>query len=170
MFTSCGRCTGRALAYSVALVAGVASPAAVAAAAESYDLVNCGASTVTTISASQDLTVLSVDIKGIARSNPREEGLRQLDVPHWANVLGIAGAQREGSGYCKFMDPDGAFVVGQNTLDSTGGGTWKFLQGTGKWKGITGGGKFVPVTSGKPTVAGTGQGCVRASGTYELSR
>ena len=73
MFTSCGRCTGRALAYSVALVAGVASPAAVAAAAESYDLVNCGASTVTTISASQDLTVLSVDIKGIARSNPEKK-------------------------------------------------------------------------------------------------
>ena len=35
---------------------------------------------------------------------------------------------------------------------------------------LTGGGKFVPVTSGKPIVAGTGQGCVRASGTYELSR
>ena len=158
-----------ALAYSVALVAGVASPAAVAAAAESYDLVNCGASTVTTISASQDLTVLSVDIKGIARSNPEKKAFDN-STSHCANVLRIAGAQREGSGYCKFMDPDGDFVVGQNTLDSTGGGTWKFLQGTGKWKGITGGGKFVPVTSGKPTVAGTGQGCVRASGTYELSR
>src|SRR5438876_8754495 len=68
------------------------------------------------------------------------------------------------------MDPDGDFVVGQNTLDSTGGGTWKFLQGTGKWKGITGGGKFVPVTSGKPTVAGTGQGCVRASGDRKSTR
>jgi len=169
MFTSWGRCTGRALAYLVALVAGVASPAAVAAAAESYDLVNCGASTVTTISASQDLTVLSVDIKGIARSNPEKKAFDNSTY-HCANVLRIAGAQREGSGYCKFMDPDGDFVVGQNTLDSTGGGTWKFLQGTGKWKGITGGGKFVPVTSGKPVVAGTGQGCVRASGTYELSR
>jgi hypothetical protein len=54
-------------------------------------------------------------------------------------------------------------------LDSTGGGKWKFLQGTGKWKGITGGGEYVPLTSGKPIVAGTGQGCVKATGTYELS-
>jgi hypothetical protein len=55
-------------------------------------------------------------------------------------------------------------------MRSTGGGKWKFLQGTGKWKGITGGGEFVLLTSGKPIVAGTGQSCVRASGTYELSK
>src|SRR2546427_13141094 len=93
MFTSWCRCAGRALAYLVALVAGVASPAAVAAAGESYDLVNCGASTVTTISASQDLTVLSVDIKGIARSNPEKKAFDNSTY-HCANVLRIAGAQR----------------------------------------------------------------------------
>jgi hypothetical protein len=68
------------------------------------------------------------------------------------------------------MVPDGDFVVGEQVLDSTGGGKWKFLQGTGKWKSITRGGEFVQLTSGKPIVAGTGQGCVRASGTYELSK
>jgi len=156
------------LAILLALAAGVGSLAAVADAAESYDLANCGASTVTTIAASDELTVLNVDTKGIARSNP-EKGAFDNATYHCVNVLRIAGAQREGSGYCKFMDPDGDFVVGQNTFDSAGT-TWKFLQGTGKWKGITGGGKFVPLTSGKPIVAGTSQACVRATGTYELSK
>src|SRR6266852_6184196 len=43
--------------------------AAVANAAESYDVTNCGASTVTTVSATEELTVMSVDTKGITRSN-----------------------------------------------------------------------------------------------------
>jgi hypothetical protein len=68
------------------------------------------------------------------------------------------------------MVPDGDFVVGEQVLDSAGGGKWKFLQVTGKWKGITGSGEFVLLTSGKPIVAGTAQGCVRASGTYELPK
>ncbi len=160
--------TGAALAVLVTLAAGVAALAAVADAAESYDLTNCGAATVTTISASQEVTVLSVDIKGIARSNPEKKAFDNSTY-HCVNLLRIAGTQREGSGYCKFMDPDGDFVVGQSTQDSTGG-TWRFLEGTGKWKGITGGGKFSPLTSGKPIVAGTAQACARATGTYELSK
>ena len=68
------------------------------------------------------------------------------------------------------MAPDGDFFVGESVPDSTGRSKWKFLQGTGKWKGITGGGEFVQLTSGKPIVAGTGQACVRATGTYELSK
>ncbi len=138
-------------------------------AAESYDLTNCGASTVTTISASQELTVLSVDTKGIARSNPAKKAFDNSTY-ECGSVLRIVGAHREGSGHCKFMDPDGDFVVGHQTFDSAGGGTWKFLQGTGKWKGITGGGEFVPLTSGKPIVAGTAQACVKATGTYDLSK
>jgi hypothetical protein len=165
MFNNWASCTGAALVILVTLAAGVASLPAVADAAESYDITSCGASTVTTISTSQDATVLSVDIKGIARSNPEKKAFDNSTY-HCVNLLRIAGTQREGSGYCKFMDPDGDFVVGQSTQDSTGG-TWKFLEGTGKWKGITGGGKSVPLTSGRPIVAGTVQACVRATGTYQ---
>jgi hypothetical protein len=78
-----------------------------------------------------------------------------------ASVMSIAGAQRKGLGYCKFLVPDGDFVVGEQVLRSTGGGNWK---------GIAGGGEFVRLTSGKPVVTGTEQSCVRASGTYEPSR
>ncbi|HWU41189.1 MAG TPA: hypothetical protein VN203_26340 [Candidatus Acidoferrum sp.] len=152
------------LAMLVTLAAGGGSLAAVASAAESYDVTNCSSSTVTTLSARQELTVLSVDSKGIARSNPFDNMTYQC-----VSVLSLAGGQREGTGYCKYVDPDGDFFVGQQTFDSAGG-TWKFLQGTGKWKGITGSGKFVPLTSGKPIVPGTAQGCVKATGTYELSK
>jgi hypothetical protein len=124
---------------------------------------------VTIVSATEELTVMSVDTKGITRSNSANKAFDNATY-ECASVVSVAGgAQRNGLGYCKFMVPDGDFVVGEQVLDSTGSERWKFLQGTGKWKGITGGGKFDLVTSGKPIVAGTGQGCVRATGTYELS-
>jgi hypothetical protein len=89
---------------------------------------------------------------------------------HCTSIVKIAGTQRSGLGYCKFMTPGGDFFVGELVLDSTGGGKWNFLQGAGRWKGITGGGEYVPLTSGKPIVAGTVQGCARTTGTYELSK
>jgi hypothetical protein len=129
--------------------------------AETYDLTNCGSSTVTTLSASPELTVLNFDTKGIARSNPANKAFDNATY-HCVAVVSIAGAQqsgmhqpggaatqRSGIGYCKFMETDGDFIVGEQTFDSTGGGKWKFLQGTGKWKGVTGGGEFAPLTNGK---------------------
>jgi hypothetical protein len=53
---------------TLVLAAGIGSLAAEANAAESYDLTNCAASTVTTVSATEELTVMSLDNKGIARA------------------------------------------------------------------------------------------------------
>jgi hypothetical protein len=154
---------------TLVLAAGISSLAAAANAAESYDLTNCGASTVTTVSATEELVVTSIKTKGIvARSNSANKAFDNATF-QCANIVKVAGAERSGLGYCKFMSPDGDYFVGENVHDSTGGGKWKFLLGTGKWKGITGGGEFLPLTSGKPIVAGTGQGCASATGTYELS-
>jgi len=80
--------------------------AAVANAAESYDVTNCGASTVTTVSATEELTVISVDTKGITRSNSPNKAFDNATY-ECASVVRIAGAQRSGLGYCKFMVPDG---------------------------------------------------------------
>lgn len=154
---------------TLVLAAGLGSLAAAASAAESYDITNCFASTVTTVSAAEELTVLNVDAKGITRSNAANKAFDNATY-QCTSVVKVAGTQRSGLGYCKFMAPDGDYLIGEQELDSTGGGKWKFLQGTGKWKGIAGGGEFVPVTSGKPIVPGTAQGCVRATGTYELSK
>jgi hypothetical protein len=105
---------------------------------------------VTPVSATAELAVLSIDTKRITHSNSANEAIaRRMS----ACVVSIAGL-----GYCKFMVPDGDFVVGEQVLRSTGGGNWK---------GIAGGAEFV---QRKPIVTGTGQGCARASGTYELSR
>jgi hypothetical protein len=154
---------------TLVLAAGLGSLAAAANAAESYDITNCFVSTVTTVSATEELTLLNTDNKGITRSNSANKAFDDATY-QCTSVVKIAGTQRSGLGYCKFMTPDGDFFVGEQVLDSTGGAKWKFLQGTGKWKGITGGGEAVPLTSGKPIVAGTAQGCVRATGTYELSK
>ena len=143
--------------------------ATAANAAESYDLTNCNASTITTLSASDELTVLAIDAKGIARSNTTNKAFDNSTYQR-VSVVSITGAQRSGTGYCKFMDPDGDFIVGVQTFKDASGGSWKFLQGTGKWKGITGGGEFVVLTSGKPIVGGTAQGCARATGTYEIPK
>ena len=168
MFNNWAICTGAALVILVTLAAGVASLPAVADAAESYDITSCGASTITTVSTSQELTVLAIDIKGIARSTTEKKAFDNSTY-HCASVLRIRGNERGGLGYCKFMDPDGDFVIGEQAV-GPGDTQWKFLHGTGKWKGISGGGTFIPVTTGKPIAPGTGQGCVRATGTYKLSK
>jgi hypothetical protein len=140
-----------------------------AGAAMTYDLTNCFASTATAIAASKELTVLNINIKGIARSTPAKEPFDNSTY-QCGLTLRIAGAERSGTGFCKFMDVDGDYIVGEMTPNNPTGGAWKFLVGTGKWKGITGGGKYTQVTRGKPIVPGTAQGCSRATGTYELKK
>jgi hypothetical protein len=111
---------------TLVLAAGIGSLAAAANAAESYDLTNCAASTVTTVSATEELTVISLDNKGIARSNSANKAFDNATF-ECAYVVSVAGAQRSGLGYCKFMAPDGDFFVGEAVPDSTGGGKWKFV-------------------------------------------
>jgi hypothetical protein len=86
---------------TLVLAAGVGSLLAAATAAESYDLTNCGASTVTTVSATEELTVLSIGTKGITRSNSANKVFDNATY-ECASVVSIAGARREGLGYCKF--------------------------------------------------------------------
>ena len=67
--------------------------AAVTNAVESYDVTNCGASTVTTVSATEELTVLSIDTKGITRSNSANKAFDNATC-ECASVVSIAGAPR----------------------------------------------------------------------------
>jgi|HubBroStandDraft_4_1064222.scaffolds.fasta_scaffold147080_2 hypothetical protein len=100
---------------TLVLAAGIGSLAAAANAAESYDLTNCAASTVTTVSATEELTVMSLDNKGIARSNSANKAFDNATF-ECAYVVSVAGAQRSGLGYCKFMAPDGDFFVARRCL------------------------------------------------------
>ena len=73
-------------------------------AAESYDLTNCGASVVTTISSSDELTFLGIDAKGIGRSNTASKAFDNATY-QCVSVVSIAGTQRNGMGYCLWPEP-----------------------------------------------------------------
>jgi hypothetical protein len=159
--------TPRTLALSFALV--LPTVALGARAAESYELINCSAATVVPISASKEITLLSIDSKGIARSVV-ERGPFDNMTFHCAIALNLGSKVASGAGFCRFLDPDGDYLVGQITPTGPGKGTWTFLHGTGKWSGISGGGEYASVTRAKPIAAGTSQGCARATGTFELKK
>jgi hypothetical protein len=139
-----------------------------ASAAEEYDITNCGASTITTLSSSADVTILAVDTKGVAVSNHPKKAFDNFSF-HSVSLVRIVTGQRVGTIFSRFLDADGDTVVGETTIAPTEM-TWRFLEGSGKWKGITGGGKALPVTNAKPILSGTAQGCLRATGTYEIRK
>jgi hypothetical protein len=138
------------------------------AAAEDYDITNCSSATITPITSGQDLTVFAVDAKGVARASADKKAFDNNSF-HCVSLVRMNRGQRSGNGVCRFVDSDGDAVVGETVLSPTDG-TWTFLEGTGKWKGIKGGGKFVAITSAKPIIAGTAQGCARATGKYEIAK
>jgi hypothetical protein len=138
------------------------------AAAGEYDITNCSSATITPVTSGQDLTILLVDAKGIARASADKKAFDNNSF-HCVSLMRMYRGQRSGNGACRFVDPDGDAVVGEMVLGPSDG-TWTFLEGTGKWKGIKGGGNFVSITSAKPIAAGTTQGCGRATGKYEIAK
>jgi hypothetical protein len=142
---------------TLVLAAGIGSLAAAANAAESYDLTNCAASTVTTVSATEELTVISLDNKGIARSNSANKAFDNATF-ECAYVVSVAGAQRSGLGYCKFMAPDGDFFVGEAVPDSTGGRKMEVLAGCRKVEGYHGRRRICPADEWKADCCRDGAG------------
>jgi hypothetical protein len=136
--------------------------------AENIDMMSCGVGNVNVIVASEDLTIMAMEGKGINLDN---YGNKTFDntTYHYGALFKIDKGNWSGSMVCKYMDPSGDIWV----VDITQVGMerdWKFIYGTGKYKGITGGGKAVPNTKGKPISPGTTQGCFKITGTYELKK
>jgi hypothetical protein len=156
-----------AVSVVVAIVLGLAMFIPVAQAETPYDITNCYYGTSTALYRSKELTILSVDIKGIARSNHENKVFDNCSF-HSVQILQIMNGKWKRSGHTKFMDPDGDYFF----VEVSGGknATVKFLYGTGKWKGITGTGKFESIARGKPIMPGTYQGCARNTGTFELPK
>jgi hypothetical protein len=153
----------------VAIVFGLVIHIPVAQAETPYDITPCSSGTITMLSQSKELTLLSVDTKGIARSNHENKVFDNCTFHH-VNVTRIIAGKVHRLGYTKFMDPDGdCFFV---EVSRAGGQSYdtKLLHGTGKWKGITGSGKLTSLTRGKPIMPGTYQGCGRHTGTFELPK
>jgi hypothetical protein len=152
-----------AIAFSGALAFSLAAHAE-----QSYDITSCFSGTVTMVSASKELSVFGVDLRGISRST-KEGGAFDNNSIHCVGTGQIAPGRSTRSGYCKYLDANGDFVVGRFEKENDEG-KWEFLQGTGKWKGIKGGGTNHDVAKAKPITPGTYQACSRATGTFTLPK
>ena len=140
----------------------------VAPAQQPYEALCCGSGTVTMLSASKELTIVSLELRGISQSLPTNK-LFDNFTWHGVGLSRIVDGKAHWIMYRKYMDPDGDTIV----LELTGvdqDGNLKFLEGTGKWQGITGSGKAYLTTRGKPITPGTIQYCGRSTGTYELKK
>ena len=139
----------------------------VAQAETPYDITPCSSGTITMLSKSKELTILSIDLKGIARSNHENKVFDNCSF-NSVQIIQIMNGKWKRSGHTKFMDPDGDYFF----VEVSGGraAAVRFLYGTGKWKGITGTGKFERIARGKSMEPGTFQGCVRNTGTFELPK
>ncbi len=140
----------------------------VAQAQQSMDMMSCGDATVTTIVASQELTITGFEAKGINLDNMASKAFDNMTY-HMVGLMKIDMGKVTGLLYSKYMDPSGDFLVVE--ISQVGmEREWKYSYGTGKWKGITGGGKAFPFTKGKPVSPGTLQTCTKINGTYELKK
>jgi len=139
-----------------------------AQAQQPIDMMSCGDSTVTTIIASEELTIMCIEARGINLDNLASKVYDNMTF-HGVGVVKIDHGKVTGTLYYKYMEPSGdsAIVeVSQVGMERD----WKYLYGTGKWKGVTGGGKAIPFTKGKPITPGTSQSCTKITGTYELKK
>ena len=156
-----------AVSVVIAIVFGLVIHIPVAQAETPYDITACSSGTFTMLSQSKELTILSMDLKGIARSNHENKVFDNCSF-NSVQIIQIVNGKMKRSGHTKFMDPDGDYFF----VEVSGGktGAVRFLYGTGKWKGITGTGKFERIARGKAMEPGTFQGCVRNTGTFELPK
>jgi len=139
-----------------------------AQAQQPIDMMSCGDSTVTTIVASEELTIMGIESRGINLDNLASKVYDNMTF-HGVGVVKIDHGKVTGTLYYKYMEPSGDFAiveVSQVGMERD----WKYLYGTGKWKGVTGGGKAIPFTKGKPITPGTSQSCTKITGTYELKK
>lgn len=135
-----------------------------------YDITPCVAATMTVLVQSPEISIFSLDAKGIIRSNIESKIFDNCTV-HVQGTQVIEGTNRTVNAYLKYLDPDGDYVIfrfTQNPGETTA--TTTILAGTGKWKGITGGGKATTITQGRPVASGTLQFCNNHKGKFTLPK
>ena len=153
---------------AIMIILGLLMFVPIAQAETNYDINVCGSSEITMVSQSKELTVLTMNFKGIIRSNDENKIFDNCSIHH-VRVQRIEAGKITAYGYSKFLAPDEDSVMLEYSQVGKEA-TTKFLQGTGKWKGITGGGKAWGIALAKPITKGTIQGCNRQTGTFELPK
>jgi len=144
----------------------------VAQAETPFEFTQCVTGPTTVLSSSEELTILSAELKGIIMSN-HENKIFDNFISHFLGVSRIMAGQVDARGYSKLTDFDGDFILTETTtFVPVGKATWKrkSLQGTGEWKGITGSTTVLPLTKRASVVKGTWRGCYEVTGTFELPK
>jgi hypothetical protein len=136
--------------------------------AETMDITNCSSGTTNVLISTDELTIMTTDVKGITRDNLDNKVFDNMTY-HCVGLFKVMGGKRYGTTNCKFMSPNGDYFMVEASYGPDGA-TAPFLLGTGKFNGITGNCVSKPITSGKPIVPGTTQGCARVTGNYEFKR
>jgi hypothetical protein len=115
----------------VAILFGLLLFLPVAQAEESFDCTHCRSWTITTLSATEELTITSVEGKGIIMSNLPNKVFDNMTTHLVILSKNMAGKVTSLT-YNKFMDPDGDFVIVETTTaPGETESNCKFLQGTG---------------------------------------
>lgn len=132
-----------------------------------YAISYCGSGTTTLVSQTDEITILSYDVRGITWSTHPTRKAFDKSTYHCVGIVRMGPGGLANHGYCKYVEPDGDFVTGEYTATGPEG-RWQFLQGTGKYNGIMGGGPNQLSVSGTAIVPGSTQGCYTATGKYTL--
>lgn len=139
-----------------------------AAAQQGFQVTYCSTATVTRLHDADGFVAWALDGKGIAMS-AEENGLFGNMTFQCAIVGRTVAGKPLGTGYCKYLDPDGDIVVWEVAVNGPDD-TYRAIHGTGKWKGIKAEGSAVLVTRAKPISPELRQVCRRFKGTIELPR
>ena len=159
-------CIAAALSIMVVIVLGSAIFTSVANAETPFDVTTCFSGERTTVAGSPEVTVAGSLTKGTWLSNHENKIFHNM-TSQCAGILKILAGKAYGTAYCKVMDPDGDFIIMENTLEAPEI-TFNFLYGTGKWKGIKGRGQGRVLMKPKPITPSTIQNCLRVTGAVEL--
>jgi hypothetical protein len=152
------------------LISALVMSISVAQAQQSVEWTQCFYGTSAISVATDELTVLTFESKGITMSNLEGKLFNNMS-SHCMGAMKVVAGQRTQITYSKYMDSDGDFVVLETiAVPGQKEDAWKFLYGTGKWKGIKGSGKWAVIARGKPMAPGTFHNCYKATGTFELPK
>jgi hypothetical protein len=150
----------------VALSALLWTALAAMGAESTYDFTVCTHSRYTPLEANADIVTFGVENWGVVASSATK--FWEQASTHCVGYIRVMAGKTVGKGTCRWTEATGGTAVGEWEYPPNGEPTWTWLSGTGSLKGITGGGSFRDLFSAKASEPGTGQGCRRDTGNYQL--
>lgn len=150
------------------VVAGLGSCAAIAGAQQPFHVTVCSTMAVNRLHEGEGTVTWALDGKGITMGAEPGSPFDSM-TSHCALVGRTVAGRPAGTGFCKWMDPDGDVVIWEVTVNG-GDDALRAVHGTGKWKGIQAQGAAVVITKAKPIAPDLRQTCRRFKGTMAVPK